>query len=442
MSIVMRIDARTAIGQEQAAALCSRLHNASLTTSQAVRSVGDIVSDIIEQIRLRGDSAAAELTNRFDNATLSADNLRVSREELKRAHAEADPEFLDLMREAIRNIREYQEHIKVKSPPFIDRNGCRLGLRYTAIDRVAVYVPGGKALYPSTVLMTVVPAIVAGVSEVVIVSPPSSNGKINDMVLALAEELGVKEVYGIGGAVGIAALALGTERITKVDKIVGPGNAYVAEAKRQLFGLVGIDSIAGPSEVFIVADNSAKANYLAADMLAQVEHNPGSAVLAIHEEALASEVEVELGKQLKNLSRAEAIAPWLQECSAIILTKDLADSIAWANRFATEHLQLCTSQPSKDLESIQHAGAAFLGHDSPVPSGDYFAGPSHVLPTAGTARFFGALSVNDFLKATSIIEYDPASFRLDAPKIANFAEREGLTAHAASALVRLASDEK
>ena len=339
------------------------------------------------------------------------------------------------MRRAIGNIRAYQEHILLKSPAALARGGRQLGLRYTPLDRVAVYVPGGQALYPSTVLMTVVPAQVAGVKEVVMFSPPRG-GDINPMVLALAAELGIEEVYRLGGAVAVAAAAFGTETIRPVDKIVGPGNAFVAEAKRQLFGRVGIDSIAGPSEVLIIADDSANAAWVAADMLAQAEHNPGSALLVTPSEDLADAVVRQVEEQLAQLERAAMIRPSLEKYSAVILVRDLDQACDTANRFATEHLQIMTTDDEGCLQQVRHAGAIFLGGHTPVPLGDYYAGPSHVLPTGGTARFFGPLSCNDFLKASSVVRYDAASLAQDAPDVGNFAEREGLTAHARTVKIR------
>jgi histidinol dehydrogenase len=300
---------------------------------------------------------------------------------------------------------------------------------------VAVYVPGGQALYPSTVLMTVVPARVAGVEEIVMVSPPTG-GEIHPLALALAGELGVREVYRLGGAVGLAAVAFGTETIRPVDKIVGPGNAYVAEAKRQLFGRVGIDSIAGPSEVFIVADDSANPEWVAADLLAQAEHNPGSAVLATPDRALAARVIEQVEAQLVDLERAAVTRPSLERYSAVIVSRDLAHACRLADEFAPEHLQIMTRHDQDCLERIRSAGAIFLGHHTPVPLGDYFAGPSHVLPTGGTARFSGPLSCNDFLRVSSLISYDASALAGDADDVVHFASREGLTAHARAVAVR------
>lgn len=422
--------------EQRVSDLCSRLHSGSLVAGgQSTLDVPAIVSDILSQVQRGGDAVAAKLASKFDRAEITPSSLRVSPEEIVRAHASADAGFLTLMRQAIANITEYQKHILVKAPPPLTRGGRELGVRYTPMERVAVYVPGGQALYPSTVLMTAVPARVAGVKEIVMVSPPTG-GEINPMALALAKELGITEVLRLGGAVGLAAVAFGTESIRPVQKIVGPGNAFVAEAKRQLFGRVGIDSIAGPSEVFIVADDSARPAWVAADMLAQAEHNPGSAILATDSAELASAVAEQVDRQLAELERSDVTKPSLENYSAILVTKDLNAACALADRFATEHLQITTRDDDACLAQIQNAGAIFLGHYSPVPIGDYFAGPSHVLPTGGTARFFGPLSCNDFIKASSTLRYDAAGMAEDAPHVADFATREGLTAHARAARIR------
>jgi len=297
-------------------------------------------------------------------------------------------------------------------------------------------VPGGRAVYPSTVLMTVIPAQVAGVSQIAIVSPPTSQGQVDPVVLALAGELGVEEVYRFGGAQAIAALAYGSETIRPVQKIVGPGNAFVAEAKRQCFGRVGIDSIAGPSEVLILADQTARPDWLAADMLAQAEHDPGSALLVTPSRKLAQDVAEALEEQLAALSRAEAAGWGIEQYSAILVVPDIEAACQVANEFATEHLQIITADDKAVLENIRNAGAIFLGPYSPVPLGDYYAGPSHVLPTGGTAKFFGPLSSNDFLKASSIVQYDAASLAEDASDVVSFAQREGLTAHARAVQIR------
>ncbi|MFW5750490.1 MAG: histidinol dehydrogenase [Planctomycetota bacterium] len=419
-------------------ALLSTLRGGGLTAADERDDldVRGIVAGIIARVTEQGDDAVVELTRELDRAPVEAATLRVTPEEIAAAHAAADPTFLALIREAAANIRAYQEHIKVVAPADLVRDGRRLGVRYTPIDRVAVYVPGGRALYPSTVLMTAVPAQVAGVREIVMASPPTG-GDINPLALALAGELGITEVYRSGGAVAMAALALGTERIGRVDKVVGPGNAFVAEAKRQLFGQVGIDSIAGPSEVLIVADASADPQRVAADLLAQAEHDPGSAILATPDGPFAEAVAAALEDQLAALARAAAVRSALRRYSAIVVTPDLPAACELANLVATEHLQIQTVDDAACLERIRHAGAIFVGPDTPVPVGDYWAGPSHVLPTGGTAKFFSPLSVNDFLKSSSILAYDAAALRADGPGIAAFARREGLDAHAAAVERRL-----
>ena len=417
-------------------ALRARLHGGGLVAADAGKlDVPQIVADILRQVREGGDAAAARLTSQFDQADLTAGRLRVSQGEIDRALKHADKKFLALMRKAIRNIRDYQEHILIKAPAVLQRGGRQLGVRYLPLDRVAVYVPGGQALYPSTVLMTVVPAQVAGVKEVVLFSPPKGDD-INPLVLALAGELGIREVYRLGGAVAVAAAAFGTATIRPVDKIVGPGSAFVAEAKRQLFGRVGIDSIAGPSEVLIIADATANPDWVAADLLAQAEHNPGSALLVTPSVQLAEAVAAAVDRQLTQLQRAVSTRSSLEQYSAVIVVRDLAAACELANRFAPEHLQIMTADDEACLRDIRHAGAIFIGAHTPVPLGDYYAGPSHVLPTGGTARFFGPLSCNDFLKASSVIHYDAKSLGEDAASVSEFAEQEGLTAHARAVTIR------
>lgn len=418
-------------------ALLRVLRSGGLVASEEKESldVANIVRDILHRVETEGDRAAAELTSRLDRARITAQTIRVPEAEIARAHAEADPAFLALMRRVIANIRAYQEHILHRDPPLLVRGGRKLGVRYTPIDRVGVYVPGGRALYPSTVLMTVVPAQVAGVREIVIASPPTG-GRINDMALALAGELGIREVLQLGGAVAVAAMAYGTESIQPVHKIMGPGNAFVAEAKRQLFGRVGIDSVAGPSEVVIVADDSARADWVAADLLAQAEHDPGSGVLVTPSRKLADEVAKQVDEQLAKLSRADATRSAIERYSAAVITSDLNAACDVASDIAAEHLQIMTANDPHCVKRIRHAGAIFVGAHTPVPLGDYFAGPSHVLPTGGTAKFFGPLSANDFLKASSIIEYEADALAQDTAGVQDFAEREGLTAHAAAAKIR------
>ncbi len=417
--------------------LRAQLREGGLTAADArgERSIEATVREIIGAVRDGGDAAAADLERKLDGADLSPSQLRVPAELLRRAHASADPGLLELMRRAADNVRSYQNHILWRSPGPLVRGGRSLTVRYRPMDRVAVYVPGGRALYPSSVLMTVVPAQVAGVKEIVMLSPPTG-GEIDPMAMALAFELGVSEVYRLGGAVGLAAVAYGTESIRPVDKVVGPGNAYVAEAKRQLFGHVGIDAIAGPSEVFIVADETADPAWVAADLLAQAEHDPASAVLATPSEALAARVVTELEQQVAQLERGDAARSSIERFGCVIVTEDLPEACQWAERFASEHLQIVTADDAGCMERISSAGAIFLGGHTPVPLGDYVAGPSHVLPTGGTARFTAPLSCNEFLKASSILHYDRASLLADAADVEAFARREGLTAHARAVAAR------
>ena len=424
-------------GDERVAALRDVLRGGELTDVDTGRiDVGQAVGEIIADVRRRGDQAVAELTSRFDEANITPQTLRVPPDRIRAAHAAAEDEFLQLVRRVADNIRQYQEQILLKDPPTLERGGRRLGLRYTPVDRVAVYVPGGRAIYPSSVLMTLVPAQVAGVGEIAMVSPPRCDGDVSEMLLALAGELGVDEVYRAGGAVGIAAVALGTDSIPAVCKVVGPGNAFVAEAKRQLFGVVGIDSIAGPSEVLIIADRTARPDWLAVDMLAQAEHDPASAVLVTTSLELAEQTAAAVEEHLATLDRADAARASLDAYGAIIVVADMPAACRIANDFAPEHLQIITADDQAVLAGIRNAGAVFLGPHTPVALGDYYAGPSHVLPTGGTAKFFSPLSCNDFLKATSVIQYDAASMSADADDVIDFATREGLTAHARSARIR------
>ncbi len=398
------------------------------------------VSEIISAVEQHGDQAVIDLTRRLENVELTPQTLRVRAEDISAAAAGADAEFMGLIRRAAANVREYQQSILHEAPAPLKRGGRTLGVRYTPIDRVGVYVPGGRALYPSTVLMTVVPAQVAGVREIAMLSPPTSDGDIHPMVLALAGELGIDEVYRASGTPGVAALAIGTESIPPVQKIVGPGNAFIAEAKKQLFGRVGIDSIAGPSEVLIVADQTADAKSVAADMLAQAEHDPGSAVLVTPSAKLAEEVKLAIEMQIVTLGRLEGLRAALEQYSAIIVVPDLASACETANDFATEHLQIITEDDDAAVAMIRHAGAVFIGPHTPVPLGDYYAGPSHVLPTGGTAKFFGPLSCNDFLKSSSLLTYDASALADDADDVVDFATREGLTAHAQAVNVRTTKD--
>jgi len=394
-----------------------------------------VVARILADVRRRGDAALIDLTAKIEKVHLSPERIRVPAEQIARAHAAAEPKFIELIRRAAGNIRQYQQAILLEAPPPLRRGSRELRIRYTPIERVGVYVPAGKALYPSTVLMTVVPAQVAGVDQIAMVSPPAG-GDVDPMVLAMAAELGVDEVYGVSGTTGIAALAFGTDSIRPVQKIVGPGNAFIAEAKRQVTGQVGIDCIAGPSEVLVLADETAEAEWVAADLLAQAEHDPGSAVLVTPSKALADAVVAAAQRQLPGLERAEAVAAALEARGAVIVVPDLHAACDLANDFAAEHLQIITADDEAVLARIRNAGAVFLGPHTPVPLGDYYAGPSHVLPTGGTAKFFGALSCNDFLKASSVVRYDADALSQDADDVIDFATREGLTAHARAIDIR------
>ncbi len=389
------------------------------------------LEDILDQVAKRRDSAVAEYTYKFDGVKLTPEQFRVSKEELENAHEEIDKELLKSIRQAIENVRKYQAEIfigKFKHP----------GIKYTPIKRVGICVPGASAPLPSTVIMCAVPAQVAGVKEIVVVSPPRYNGSIHPVILAVCHELEIKEVYRIGGAQAVMALAIGTEIIKpNVDKIVGPGNQWVQMAKKKVLGLVGIDSIAGPSEVLIIANEEANPAWVAADMLSQVEHAPGSAVLFTDSQQLADEVLSELKLQIKKLSRAKEVIKCLIDCSKIAVFKNMDDIVIAANDFAAEHLEIqCGTESRKISKRIDNAGAVFIGDYSPVAVGDYWAGPSHTLPTGMTAKFFSALSANDFIKSTSIIEYDKEKLAASAEDIIRLAEIEGLDAHAKSVKIR------
>jgi len=423
------------------AALRELLREGGLVAAAAERGldVRVIVAETIEDVKRRGDARVIEDTTRLHGVTLAPQELRVPQAQIDEAYRDFqknDPEFLRLMKKVIANIQQYQERILIKAPPSLSRGGRELSVRYVPMDRVAVYVPGARAAYPSSMLMTVVPAQVAGVADIAMVTPPEADGSVKPMVLAAAAELGVGEIYRVSGVAGLAAVAFGTESIRPVDKIVGPGSAFITEAKRQLFGRVGIDSVAGPSEVLIVADGTAEAEWVAADMLAQAEHAPGSAVLVTTSRQLAERVKAAIDKQLPSLARGEEIAAALDDYSAIIVVADLDAACDVANDFAPEHLQIMTAEDERVSVKIRNAGAIFLGPHTPVPLGDYYAGPSHVLPTGGTARFFGPLSCNDFLKASSVVHYDSAALAADAADVIDFATHEGLAAHARAVEIR------
>jgi histidinol dehydrogenase len=391
------------------------------------------LDDILNEVSQRGDEAVAEYTEKFDGVKLTPEQFKISDAELKDAHKAIDKKLLKSIRHAIKNVREYQSKIFVGK----DKNFKSTGIKYTPIKRVGICVPGASAPLPSTVIMTAVPAQVAGVKEIAVVSPPRYKGNIHPVILATCCELGIEEVYRIGGAQAVFALATGTQTIRDVDKIVGPGNAWVQMAKKKVLGLVGIDSIAGPSEVLIIANDKADPAWVAADMLSQAEHNPGSAVLFTESEKLASAVLAELKRQAAKLDRSKETLDCLLRFSAIVVIRTMTDIVNYANLFAAEHLQIqCGKQSRQIAKRIKNAGAIFIGDYSPVAVGDYWAGPSHTLPTGTSARFFSALSSNDFIKATSIIEYSKEMLKKSAADIIRLAEAEGLDAHAKSIKIR------
>ncbi len=390
--------------------------------------------NIVEEVMRRGDEAAAEYTEKFDGVKLAPGQFRISKKDLRKAHDEIDPRFLASLRQAIRNVRKYQEEVFIGNNP--DLSG-HPGIKYTPIKRIGICVPGASAPLPSTVIMTAVPAQVAGVKEIAVVSPPRHKGSIHPVILAVCHELGIEEVYRIGGAQAIAALARGTDTIRKVYKIVGPGNQWVQMAKREVFGPVDIDLIAGPSEVLIIANDKANPSWVAADMLSQAEHDPGSAILLTDSQELAKNVLNELGRQMEQLNRAKEINECLKKFSGIVVLKDMSKVIKVANDLAAEHLQIQCGDKSREIAGkIENAGAIFIGAYSPVAVGDYWAGPSHTLPTGMTAKFFSALSANDFVKSTSVIEYDKEKLAKSADDIIRLAEVEGLDAHARSVRIR------
>ncbi len=398
-------------------------------------NVTDIVSDIIENVKNRGDEAVLEYCRKFDGADLS--NLLVTDEEIAEAVEAVEPEFLEILKKAAANIRKFHQRQVRNSFIINDENGIVTGQKIIPVDRAGLYVPGGTAAYPSTVLMDSIPAVIAGVKEVVMVTPPASSGKINPVILAAAHIAGVSRIYKVGGAQAIAALAYGTESIPKVDKIVGPGNAFVAEAKRQVFGQVSIDMIAGPSEILIVADATCRADVIAADLLSQAEHDKlASAVLVTDSEEFAFDVQKALEVQIPLLSRSEIARASIDNNGKIIVADNLSVAIDIANEIAPEHLELCVDNPFDYLDSIRHAGSVFMGKNCPEALGDYYAGPNHTLPTSGTAKFSSPLSVDDFIKKTQYTYYTREALERVAKDVEYFANKEGLTAHAKSAVIR------
>ena len=397
------------------------------------------VAEIVAAVRANGDAALLDFTQRFDRVALTAPELVVRPEEYTAAERAVGEATLRSLRYAAERIERFHRECAPRSWRMKDDNGSHLGQEVRPLDRVAVYVPGGRAAYPSTVLMTVVPARVAGVREIVLVSPPSADRSLNVAVLAAARIAGVTEAYRVGGAQAIAALAYGTETIRRVDKIVGPGNIYVALAKAQVFGDVGIDMVAGPSEVLVVADDTAEAAFVAADLLAQAEHDPmARAILLTPSSALRDAVAAELGRQLAGLPRRAIAGAALASHGALVLTASLEEAVDLANGLAPEHLELQVADPEGLLARVRHAGAAFLGRHTPEVVGDYVAGPNHVLPTGGTARFSSALSTEDFVTRLSVIEYSPEGLAEAGPHVGLLSRVEGLDGHGAAAAIRIA----
>ncbi len=397
----------------------------------------NIVNDIIENVRNNGDKALFEYTSKFDKCQLDKDSVKVTAQEIKDAYKKLNPDLIEVMKKSAENIRIFHEKQKRNSWIETREDGSILGMRIIPIEISGVYVPGGKAAYPSSVLMNVVPAKVAGVEKIVMCTPPGPDGLVNPGTLVAADIAGVTEVYKVGGAQAIAAMAFGTESIPKVDKITGPGNIFVALAKKACFGHVSIDSIAGPSEILVLADETANARYVAADLLSQAEHDElASAILVTTSMKLAEDVSKEIDEFLKTLSRADIIKKSLENYGYIFVADNMDDAIDAANAVASEHLEIITRNPYEDMTKIKNAGAIFLGEYSSEPLGDYYAGPNHILPTNRTSRFFSPLNVDDFLKKSSIISYSRQALSKVHQDIELFAKEEGLTAHANSIAVR------
>lgn len=398
-------------------------------------NVTDIVAEIIENVKENGDKALFEYCKKFDKAELTS--LLVTEEEIDEAMKLVEPKFIEILKKAAKNIRKFHEKQVRNSFIINDEDGIVIGQKIIPVDRAGLYVPGGTAAYPSTVLMDSIPAKIAGCKEVVIVTPPSADGKVTPVILAAAKIAGVDKIFKVGGAQAIAALAFGTESVPKVDKIVGPGNAFVAEAKKQVFGIVSIDMIAGPSEILIVADKENNPKHLAADLLSQAEHDKmASAVLVTDSEELANRVAEEIENQIPLLERSEIARASIDVNGKIIVADSIERVFDIANEIAPEHLELCVENPFDCLDKIRHAGSIFMGKNCPEALGDYFAGPNHTLPTGGTAKFSSPLSVDDFIKKTQYTYYTKDALKRVAQDVAFFAKQEGLTAHARSAVIR------
>lgn len=402
-----------------------------------------VVNGILEDVKMHGDQAVFDYSEKFDKVILNAQNLRVTEEEIEKAYKQVDKELINVIQKAIANIREYHEKQKRYSWFDSKPNGSILGQKITPIEKVGIYVPGGKAAYPSSVLMNVIPASVAGVNRIVMVTPPGRDGNIVSTTAVAAREAGVYEIYKVGGAQAIAALAYGTKSIPKVDKICGPGNIYVALAKKAVYGHVSIDSVAGPSEILVLADETANPRYVAADLLSQAEHDEmASAILVTTSRALAEQVSKEVDDFLQVLSRKEILEKSLQNYGYILIAASMEEAIDTVNEIASEHLEIVTKDPFGTMTRIQNAGAIFLGEYSSEPLGDYFAGPNHILPTNGTAKFFSPLSVDDFVKKSSIISYSKEALEKVHKDIEIFAKAEGFTGHANSIAVRFEDEKK
>ncbi len=397
----------------------------------------DTVNEIIENVKTKGDEAVFDYTRKFDKFELTPENIRVSKEEIAEAYKQLDEKLIDVLKQSAENIRSF--HTKQLRNSWFDskEDGTILGMKITAIDKAGVYVPGGKAAYPSSVLMNVIPAKVAGVNQIIMVTPPGADGRVNPGTLVAADIAGVDTIYKVGGAQAIAALAFGTKSIPKVDKITGPGNIFVALAKKAVYGYVSIDSIAGPSEILVLADETANPRYVAADLLSQAEHDElASAILITTSAELARKVSEEVDGFVSKLSRTAIMQKSLENYGYILLAENMQDAIDAANAIASEHLEILTKNPFDTMTRIRNAGAIFLGEYSSEPLGDYFAGPNHILPTNGTAKFFSPVNVDDFIKKTSIISYSQEALEKVHKEIELFAESEGLTAHANSIKVR------
>ena len=401
------------------------------------------VADILANVKEKGDEALFSYTKEFDKVEVTPETIRVTEEEIEEAYKAVDASLLEVIRKALVNIRSYHEKQRQNSWFTSTENGTMLGQKITPLNRVGVYVPGGKAVYPSSVLMNIVPAKVAGVPHIVMTTPPGKDGRVNPSTLVAAKEAGADEIYKVGGAQAIGALAYGTASIPKVDKIVGPGNIFVALAKKAVYGHVNIDSIAGPSEILVLADETANAHYVAADLLSQAEHDEmASAILITTSTELAQNVEKEIEGYLKVLSRREIIEKSLENFGYILIAEDMDEAIEAANEIASEHMEIVTKNAFEVMMKVRNAGAIFIGEYSSEPLGDYFAGPNHVLPTNGTAKFFSALSVDDFIKKSSIVYYSKSALRDIHKDIIQFATSEQLTAHANSIAVRFEDEDK